>query len=312
MSEIVRIATRKSALALWQARYVAERLERCHKGLRTELVPLSTRGDQLLETPLSRIGGKGLFLKELERALLDGVADIAVHSMKDVPVEMTPGLEIGAMLERASAFDAWLSRDGAGIDDLQVGSKVGTSSLRRQSQVLGRRPDLRVESLRGNVGTRIEKLEAGNYDAIILAMAGLQRLGLEKKITAELTAPDWLPAPAQGVIGVQCRTGDAPTAHWIAALDHLATRQSTVAERTLSARLGGSCQLPLAAYAERKAGDVLELHAMVGSSDGRTILRGRGSAGAESPETAAEQAAAALLELGADAIIRAELEKANS
>lgn len=312
MSEIVRIATRKSALALWQARHVAEHLERCHQGLRTELVPLSTRGDQLLETPMSRIGGKGLFLKELERALLDGVADIAVHSMKDVPVEMTPGLEIGAMLERASAFDAWLSRDGAGIDDLPAGSKVGTSSLRRQSQVLGRRPDLRVESLRGNVGTRVEKLEAGSYDAIILATAGLQRLGLEKKVTAELTPPDWLPAPAQGVIGVQCRTGDALTAHWIAALDHLATRQGTVAERTLSARLGGSCQLPLAAYAERKAGDVLELHAMVGSSDGRTILRGRGSAGAESPEAAAEQAAAALLELGADAIIRAELEKANS
>lgn len=312
MSEIVRIATRKSALALWQARHVAEHLERSHQGLRTELVPLSTRGDQLLETPLSRIGGKGLFLKELERALLDGVADIAVHSMKDVPVEMTPGLEIGAVLERASAFDAWLSREGAGIDDLPAGLIVGTSSLRRQSQVLGRRPDLRVKSLRGNVNTRVEKLEAGNYDAIILATAGLQRLGLEKKITAELTSPDWLPAPAQGAIGVQCRTGDAPTAHWIAPLDHLATRQTTVAERALSARLGGSCQLPLAAYAEHAPGNTLDLHAMVGSSDGRTILRGRGSAGADSPETAAEQAATALLEQGANAIIRAELEKASS
>lgn len=311
MPGVVRIATRTSALALWQARHVAERLEACHPGLQAKLVPLSTRGDELLETPLAKIGGKGLFLRELERALLEHEADIAVHSMKDVPVEMTSGLAIGAVLERASPFDAWLSRSGAGIDELPGESTVGTSSLRRQSQLLARRPDLRVESLRGNVNTRVEKLDAGAYDAIILATAGLERLGLGRRITAELCAPEWLPAPAQGVIGVQCRSGDDQIAELIAGLDVPTTAQTTLAERALSSRLGGSCQLPLAAYAELRPGESLELHAMVGSSDGRTVLRSVGRGPAQNPGKVAAQAAADLLEQGADAIIRAEIELAD-
>lgn len=310
MPDLIRIATRKSALALWQARHVAERLESVRPGLRVELLPLTTRGDRVLDTPLARIGGKGLFLKELERALLDGEADLAVHSMKDVPAEMTPGLTIGAVLERASPLDAWLSVDGSDIDSLPAGSRVGTSSLRRQSQLLARRPDLRVESLRGNVNTRVEKLDGGHYEAIILATAGLQRLGLAGRITAELSVPEWLPAPAQGVIGLQCRAGDQHTAALIGGLDHRPTRQLTRAERHLSLRLGGSCQLPLAAFAQATGKGMITLYALVGSPDGRSILRCKAEAAADAPEAAAEQAADALLAQGADAIIRASVNRA--
>lgn len=310
MARRVRIATRKSALALWQARHVAQRLLASHARLETELIPLSTRGDQMLETPLARIGGKGLFLKELERAMLDGEADIAVHSMKDVPVEMTPGLCIGAFLERANPCDAWLSRDGVSLDDLAPGARVGTSSLRRQCQLLARRPDLRVESLRGNVNTRVEKLDAGAYEAIILAAAGLQRLGLAHRITAELLPPDWLPAPAQGVIGVQCREEDEDTTALLAALDDEMARRVTRSERALSERLGGSCQLPLAAFA-RIRGAVIELHALVGSADGKTLVRAGGEGPAAEPEVAAAVAADALLAQGAESIIEAELIRAE-
>jgi len=311
MSALIRIATRKSALAIWQARHVAERLEAARPGVSVELLPLTTQGDRMLDTPLARIGGKGLFLKELERALLDGEADLAVHSMKDVPAEMTAGLTIGAVLERANPFDAWLSSDGSGIGTLAAGSRVGTSSLRRQSQLLARRPDLRVESLRGNVNTRVERLDDGQYDAIILAAAGLQRLGLAGRITSELPAPQWLPAPAQGVIGLQCRADDQRINTLIGQLDHAPTRQLVRAERRLSLRLGGSCQLPLAAYAQATSDGMITLYALVGSSDGRSILRCEAVASADAPEAAAEEAADALLAQGADAIIRAELEIAN-
>lgn len=306
MRNSVRIATRKSALAMWQAHHVAGRLKAIRPGIEIELLPLTTRGDKLLDTPLARIGGKGLFLKELERALVDGEADIAVHSMKDVPAEMTEGLEIGAVLERANPCDAWLSGDGAHIDALPAGAKVGTSSLRRQSQLLARRPDLRVESLRGNVNTRLDRLEEGVFDAIILAAAGLERLGLGDRITAILPAPEWLPAPAQGVIGIQNRCGDDRILSLIRNLDHEATQRQTRAERALSLRLGGSCQLPLAAFAQAKSGGMLTLRALVGSSDGRTVLRSEATLPEEEPEAAADRAAEELLAQGADAIIRAE------
>lgn len=311
MPDRIRIATRRSALALWQARHVAERLEAAQPGLSVELLPLTTEGDRILERPLAQIGGKGLFLKELERALLGGEADLAVHSMKDVPGQMTPGLAIGAVLARASPHDAWLSADGSDIDALPAGRRVGTSSLRRQSQLLARRPDLRVENLRGNVNTRVEKLDDGAYDAIILASAGLERLGLADWITAELAAPRWLPAPGQGVIGVQCRADDERIHSLISGLDHLPTRQQIRAERRLSQRLGGSCQVPLAAFAQLRAGGAILLHALVGSSDGRTMLRCEAAAPADEPEAAADEAAENLLAQGADVIIRAELEKAN-
>jgi hydroxymethylbilane synthase len=311
MSEVVRIATRKSALALWQAHHVEKLLKDRHPGLQVELLPLSTRGDEILETPLAKIGGKGLFLKELERAMLDGEADIAVHSMKDVPVEMTPGLEITAVLERADPQDAWVSGDKRLLDDLPPGAIVGTSSLRRQCQLLARRPDLVVESLRGNVNTRLDKLDSGNYDAIILAAAGLQRLGFDDRITARLEAPEWVPAPAQGAIGVQTRSDDPAINALIEPLDHQRTRQAVEAERSLSRRLGGSCQLPLAAFAEEHGEDRLRLHALVGSSDGRTIVRAQTGFSIENPESAAAEVADSLLSQGADDIIRAELEIAS-
>lgn len=308
MRNVIRIATRKSALAMWQAHHAAGLLKAAQPGLEIELVPMTTRGDILLETPLAEIGGKGLFLKELERALLVGKADLAVHSMKDVPVEMTAGLTIGAVLERANPNDAWLSASGTDIDALPSGARVGTSSLRRQSQLLARRPDLSVESLRGNVNTRIEKLESGAYDAIILAAAGLERLGLDAHITAELPAPEWLPAPAQGVIGLQCRSDDERTMSLIGRLDHAPTARQTRAERALSLRLGGSCQLPLAAFARSTPDGKIRLEAFVGSSDGRSILRSEATTPEDQPEAAAAEAAEALLARGADAIIRAELE----
>ena len=205
---VIRIATRKSDLAMWQARHVASRLEKNHSELVVELVPLVTEGDRILDRPLSVIGGKGLFLKELERALLDQQADLAVHSMKDVPVEQTPGLLCDVMLERANAADAWLSHSGSDIESLPAGSVVGTSSLRRQAQLLNRRPDLRVADLRGNVNTRLRKLDEHQYDAIILAYAGLERLGMADRITQTLNPPEWLPAAAQGTIGLQYREHD--------------------------------------------------------------------------------------------------------
>lgn len=311
MSQLVRIATRKSALALWQAHHVADLLQQHHKELKVEFLPLSTRGDRILDTPLAKIGGKGLFLKELERALLDGDADIAVHSMKDIPVEMTQGLVIDAVLERANPSDAWISEGHTGIDDLQPGSVVGTSSLRRQAQLLDRRPDLAVKSLRGNVNTRIEKFESGDYNAIILATAGLERLEMADRISAQLPATEWLPAPAQGAIGIQCRGDDERISSLIQPLDDKPTRQVVTTERALSHRLGGSCQMPLAAFAEQRSGNLIDLRALVGSSDGRRIIRAKVTAPRDRSESAAEEAARVLLSQGAEDIIRSEIEMAN-
>jgi hydroxymethylbilane synthase len=300
----VKIATRKSELALWQANHVAGLLRQRHPGLAVELLPMVTRGDVILDQPLAQIGGKGLFLKELERALLDGDADIAVHSMKDVPVETVPGLVVDVMLARANPFDALLSRAGLRLDELPAGARVGTSSLRRQCQLKAMRPDLRVADLRGNVNTRIRKLQEGAYEAIVLACAGLERLGLDGLITEVLAPPRWLPAATQGTIGVQRRADDARAAALVAVLADADAMLRTRAERAVAAALQGSCQVPLAVFAENRDG-VFRISGLVGMPDGSRMVR----AAAEGPAGDADALAAAvardLLGQGADRIIAA-------
>jgi hydroxymethylbilane synthase len=298
----IRIATRKSELALWQANHVADLLREHHPGLTVELLPMVTQGDIILDRPLAQIGGKGLFLKELERALLKGTADIAVHSMKDVPVEEVPGLEVEVMLARANPLDALLSRAGRGLDDLPAGARVGTSSLRRQCQLQAIRPDLAVTDLRGNVNTRLRKLQEGQYDAIILACAGLERLGLGHLVTEELGPPRWLPAATQGTIGVQCRSGDERVTGLISVLSDADAVLRTAAERAVATALHGSCQVPLAVYADITEGE-FRVRGMVGMPDGSQLLRAeaRGASG-----QAGELAAAVaedLIRQGADRII---------
>ena len=244
----LRIATRKSALALWQAEHVAVLLRAAHPGLAVELVPLSTRGDEILDQPLATIGGKGLFLKELEVAMLEGRADLAVHSLKDVPAELEPGFALPAILPRADAADAFVSNDHADLAALPPGAKVGTSSLRRQAQLRALRPDLELLDLRGNVGTRLAKLDAGRYDAIVLACAGLERLGLAARIRSRLAAPDWLPAPGQAAIAIEARADQPATLALLAVLDDADTRLEVGAERAMNRVLGGSCTVPVGAW----------------------------------------------------------------
>ncbi|MEW9622959.1 hydroxymethylbilane synthase [Rhodanobacter geophilus] len=244
----LRIATRKSALALWQAEHVAALLRAAHPGLAVELVPLSTRGDEILDQPLATIGGKGLFLKELEVAMLEGRADLAVHSLKDVPAELEPGFALPAILPRADAADAFVSNDHADLAALPHGAKVGTSSLRRQAQLRALRPDLELLDLRGNVGTRLAKLDAGHYDAIVLACAGLERLGLAARIRSRLAAPDWLPAPGQAAIAIEARADQPATLTLLAVLDDADTRLEVGAERAMNQALGGSCTVPVGAW----------------------------------------------------------------
>lgn len=298
----IRIATRKSELALWQANHVANLLREHHPGLTVELLPMVTQGDIILDRPLAQIGGKGLFLKELERALLNGTADIAVHSMKDVPVEEVPGLEVAVMLARANPLDALLSRGGQGLDDLPAGARVGTSSLRRQCQLQAIRPDLAVADLRGNVNTRLRKLQEGQYDAIILACAGLERLGMGHLVTEELGPPRWLPAATQGTIGVQCRAGDESVAGLISVLSDADAVLRTAAERAVATALQGSCQVPLAVYADIIEGE-FRVRGMVGMPDGSRLLRAesRGASGLAGDLAAA--VADDLIRQGADRII---------
>jgi hydroxymethylbilane synthase len=298
----VRIATRKSELALWQANHVAGLLRQRHPGLQVELLPMVTRGDIILDQPLAQIGGKGLFLKELERALLNGEADLAVHSMKDVPVEEAPGLVVDVMLERANPFDALLSHAGQRLEDLPAGARVGTSSLRRQCQLMALRPDLRVAELRGNVNTRIRKLQDGEYDAIVLACAGLERLGLGGLITEVLAPPRWLPAGTQGTIGVQRRTEDAALAELVADLADADAMLRTRAERTVAAALQGSCQVPLAVFAEQRDG-LFRVSGMVGLPDGSRIVRAHAEGRPGDADSLASQVAGDLLAQGADHII---------
>jgi hydroxymethylbilane synthase len=269
----LRIATRRSQLALWQAEYVAAALRQAHPDLGVELVPMSTQGDRIQDRSLAAIGGKGLFIKELEAALDESRADIAVHSMKDVPTELPPGFLIAAVLPRADARDALIAAPGIhGLDALPQGARIGTSSLRRQAQLFARRPDLKIETLRGNVDTRLRRLSEGHLDAILLAAAGLARLGLESHISARLDPAVCLPAVAQGIIGIECRSDNAQARRLLTPLEHAPTRIVMDAERAFAAYLGGSCQSPIAAYAVLHASHI-DLQGLVAEPDGSRVLR---------------------------------------
>ena len=298
----LRIATRKSPLALWQAEHVRARLQQLHPGLQVELLTMSTQGDRVLDSPLAKIGGKGLFVKELEQGMLAGQADIAVHSMKDVPAELPHGLEIGAILEREDPRDAFVSNHFAALAELPQGASVGTSSLRRQCQLRNVRPDLEILDLRGNVNTRLAKLDAGDYDAIVLASAGLKRLGMAERITRALEPEAMLPAIAQGVIGIECRCDDATVRALIEPLNHAETGLRTRAERAMNARLAGGCQAPVAGFSVIN-GDRITLRGLVGWPNGSSIIRGEISGPAAEAAVLGEQLAQELLERGARPIL---------
>ncbi|TXK64832.1 hydroxymethylbilane synthase [Alkalisalibacterium limincola] len=299
----IRLATRESALALWQTRHVAGLLRAAHPGVQVELVPMTTRGDQVLDTPLAKIGGKGLFLKELEVAMQEGRADAAVHSMKDVPMALEPGFMLAAILERADPFDAFVSNSHDTLAGLPAGAVVGTSSLRRQAQVRALRPDLEVRDLRGNVQTRLGKLDGGDYDAILLACAGLERLGLGERIRSRLVAPDWVPAVAQGAIGIECRDGDTGVASLFAPLVHAETTVCVGAERAMNLRLHGSCHVPVAGFATL-AGGRLHLQGLVGEVDSGRCVRAEAEGPAEEADALGQRVAEALLAQGAEAMLR--------
>ena len=304
LDNVLRIATRQSPLALWQAHYVKQRLEACHPQLTVELVPMVTRGDIILDTPLAKVGGKGLFVKELELALLEGRADIAVHSMKDVPVEFPEGLGLVTICERDDPRDAFVSNNFSSLDSLPAGSVVGTSSLRRQCQIAERRPDLVIRSLRGNVGTRLGKLDNGDYDAIILAVAGLNRLGLQSRIRYALPAEVSLPAVGQGAVGIECRLDDEHTQALLASLNHEETAIRVRAERAMNMRLEGGCQVPIGSYAELKDGE-LWLRALVGAPDGSVLVRGERRGKPQDAEEMGVSLAEELLDKGAREILAA-------
>lgn len=270
--KILKIATRQSPLALWQAEHIRARLEALHADLKVELVTFVTQGDKILDTPLAKIGGKGLFVKELEAALLDGRADLAVHSMKDVPMKLPAGLSLAVICEREDPLDAFVSNTYASFDELPQGAKVGTSSLRRKSQILKARPDLEIIDLRGNVGTRLSKLDAGLYDAIILASAGLKRLGLAERIRHTLPAEVSLPAVGQGALGLECRAEDQAVLELILPLLHSETDVCVRTERAFNAYLEGGCQVPIAGYAILEQGQI-HIQGRVGSVDGKTLLK---------------------------------------
>jgi hydroxymethylbilane synthase len=298
----LRIATRKSQLALWQAEHVAGLLRGAHAGLEVELVPMVTQGDRIQDRSLAAIGGKGLFIKELEVALEEGRADIAVHSMKDLPGDLPAGLTIAAVLERADARDALLTASAGRLDDLPRGARVGTSSLRRQAQLLAARPDLAIQGLRGNVDTRVRRLETGDLDAIVLACAGLIRLGLESRITARLDPKMFVPAVAQGVIGIECRAADSRTLGLVTGLNHRDTRIAMDAERAFAHRLGGSCQSPIAAHA-RLEGQRLLLDGLVAEPDGSRLLRDSASGSIDDPDGLGRLLADRILAAGAGPLL---------
>ncbi|PID43700.1 MAG: hydroxymethylbilane synthase [Proteobacteria bacterium] len=297
------IATRTSALAMWQAEHIRARLESLHHGLHVELLGIKSRGDKILDVPLAKIGGKGLFVKELEQALLDGQADIAVHSMKDVPMEFPEGLFLPVICEREDPTDAFVSNRYDSIDSLPQGATVGSSSLRRQCQLKAYRPDLQVNFLRGNVNTRLQKLDDDHYDAIILASSGLKRLGLEQRIKMTIDDTISLPAAGQGALGIECRIADHPVIALISPLIHQETRTTVMAERAMNARLKGGCQVPIAGFAQCRGGRV-HLRALVGEPDGSVILRAEGSADMGEPEKLGVRVAEELLAKGADRILQ--------
>lgn len=302
MTHTFRIATRKSPLALWQARTVAQRLRTLHPELRVELVRMTTQGDRILDSPLAKIGGKGLFVKELELGLLDGRADLAVHSMKDVPMIFPQGLHLPVILQREDPRDALVSTAFGSLADLPDDARIGTSSLRRQCQLRARRPSLKVSDLRGNVNTRLAKLDAGDYDAIILACAGLKRLDLETRITELLPVSECLPAIGQGAIGIECRVDDHRIRELISPLDHIETQTCVRAERAINSRLGGGCQVPIAGFAELQE-DKMYLQGLVGYPDGRSVIHTQRSGAASDPEGLGHAVAEDLLARGADEIL---------
>jgi hydroxymethylbilane synthase len=298
------IASRESALALWQARHIQGRLQALYPHMTVDILGMTTTGDQILDTPLARIGGKGLFVKELEQALADGRADLAVHSMKDVPMHLPEGFALAAIGEREDPRDAFVSNDFARLEDLPAGSIVGTSSLRRQSQLQARLPHLKIASLRGNLQTRLRKLDEGQYAAIILAAAGLKRLGLEARIR-QLIAPEMsIPAVGQGALGIEINAQRQDLLPLLAPLNHEATASCVEAERAMSRALAGSCLVPLGAFAER-SGDTLVMRGFVASIDGREMLRAEVSGDAADAETLGRLLADRLIAQGADRILAA-------
>lgn len=296
------IATRKSALAIWQANHVKSRLEKLHRGLQVELLGMTTQGDKILDVPLAKIGGKGLFVKELEQALLDGRADLAVHSIKDVPMAFPKGLTLPIIMERETPTDAFVSNGYANLDACPERAIVGTSSLRRQAQLAARYPHIRIRSLRGNVNTRLKKLDAGEYDAIILASAGLQRLGFSDRIRQELTPEQCLPAVGQGALGLECRADDSRVQAMLEPLLDLNSAICVRAERAMNKQLQGGCQVPIAGYAEL-IDNRLQLRGLVAGTDGKTLLTSQMQGSAKLPEALGIAVAEDLLAQGAGEIL---------
>lgn len=299
----LRIATRSSALALWQAEFIKSELERLHDNVEVELVKIKTQGDKILDVPLAKIGGKGLFVKELEEAMLAGTADLAVHSMKDVPMEFPQGLGLVAICEREDPSDAFVSNDFDNVDALPHGAIVGTASLRRESQLRAYRPDLEIRTLRGNVNTRLAKLDAGDYHAIVLASSGLKRLGFHDRIRYCLPDSLSLPAVGQGALGIECRLDDAELIAMLEPLDHVDSSDRVKAERALNRRLQGGCQVPIAAYALLEDNDTLWLRGLVGAVDGSQVFRVEGRAPRSEGERLGRELAEDLLALGADKVL---------
>jgi hydroxymethylbilane synthase len=302
--KIIRIATRQSPLALWQAEHVAELLVKAFPGLKTQLVKMVTRGDKILDAPLAKVGGKGLFVKELEQGMLEGSADIAVHSMKDVPVDFPEGLHLAAILSREDPTDAFLSNRYSSLSELPANARIGTSSLRRQCQIKEKFPDAEVVPLRGNVNTRLAKLDAGFYDAIILASAGLKRLGMTQRITQSLDASISLPAIGQGAIGIECRIEDPEINDILSVLHDSQTGLCVAAERAMNARLNGGCQVPIAGFAVFKD-EQIYMRGLVGNPDGSVLYRAERAGGMDQAEAIGWLIAEDLLAQGADNILQA-------
>ncbi len=304
MTKTIRIATRQSPLALWQAEHVAALLQQAFPNIKTELVKMVTRGDKILDAPLAKIGGKGLFVKELEQGMLEGNADIAVHSMKDVPIDFPDGLHLITILKREDPTDAFVSNHYQSLDDLPENARIGTSSLRRQCQIKSRFPNAEILSLRGNVNTRLAKLDAGYYDAIILASAGLKRLGMADRIRQSLPTETSLPACGQGAIGIECRVDDIEINEMLKALHDETTAICVIAERAMNAKLNGGCQVPIAGFAELNDGEIF-MRGLVGNPDGSVIYRAEKPGKSANAIEIGESIADELLKQGAAEILKA-------
>jgi len=304
-SATIRIATRASPLALWQARHVRERLLQADPALRVELLELTTRGDQILDRTLSKVGGKALFVKELEVALLEARADIAVHSLKDVPMELGPEFALAAVLERADPRDCFVSSRWSSLEQLPEGARVGTSSLRREMALRARFAHLQIVSVRGNVGTRLAKLDRGDFDALLMAAAGLQRLGMAERITQILSPEQFLPAPGQGALAIEIRAGDESVRARLLALEHAPTRACVTAERAVSRGLGGSCEFPLAAYAQLVQ-EQLHLRAWAGNATRGQMIEAQASGASSQAETIGLRVVAELKARGVERLLRGE------